>query len=588
MPVGDDKEKKKESELLEFSTEADRNKDKELHDDDMDFDDFAKTIDERIDLLFRPSDEISEIGSDIGEGDLAAEGKTVSESEAIEVSADKAVATDTPEYGTIKSDLNLEILQKRPAEETKEDKVSADSVTNLLEKVHIAYLDLDWEFSKENVQNLQRSLQELKGVVDLSEEADSLFHIVESILDLFYKDESAVSYGSMSILREALNLLLKVLQKPAGPDEKALLAGITKRFNKLVGISVKGMVEKGEPIAVRKVKEPEKPEKEEVAVEVGKKEVFTSETEVGVARYDTIEDEKPLVAEKLEITEKPVAKEYVAKDIHDVISEIERVHSLLQQISLAIERENKLFAKIINVFSQRPKLKQIADYLVKIEHNYSKYSNQLKALETSIVGSIEALRRLSIEPTIGATEIKRDQPEIADTAEEAPTEVDVAEEIPDEIRELIVVQIHGQNVALPFENVIRVANVASKKIQSILGRGHAKLKDVKPFLRGIKYGVLGRWRAMPSGFLKSIEFPLIDISDLGEEFKGADNIFYEGIVFIGEDKKYGALPVDAIFSTTPEILKEYSPVKNKKGILGIGVSESEKEFKILNVSEILK
>ncbi len=585
MPAGDDREKKKENELLEFSGITGKGKDERLH-DDMDFDDFTKTIDERIDMLFRPSDEIGEVGNGIDEDTYSAKSEAKDGIETVETATVDTVVADTSGYEPVQSGLNLELLQKGPTEkptEEKRDKPPVSNITNLLEKVHIAYLDLDWEFSQKNVQNLQKSLQELKEVVDLSQEADSLFYIVEAILDMFLKDENAVSYASMSILREALNLLLKILQKPAGADEKALLAGITKRFNKLAGIPVR-KEERVKPVTVDEVAKPEKLRKKEISVESVQAEAFPSEVEVRVAEYGVTEVEKPTIVEKTEITE-----EYIVGEVYDVegvVSALEKAHLQLQQIYSAIERENKLFGKIINVFSQRPKLRQIADYLTKIENNYSRYGKRLKTLEAIIAESVDVLKRLSVRSVTDREGIEQERIEEISISEEPSAKV--VEEIPEEIKKLIVVQVHGQNVALPFENVIKVAGVTSKKIQSISNRGYAKLKDVKPFLRGIKHGVLGKWRTMPSGFLKSLEFPLIDISTIVEEFRDSDSVFYEGVVFIGDDEKYGAILVDAVLPTTPEVLKEYFPVKGKKGILGTGVSETGKEFKILNISEILE
>ena len=96
---------------------------------------------------------------------------------------------------------------------------------------------------------------------------------------------------------------------------------------------------------------------------------------------------------------------------------------------------------------------------------------------------------------------------IADAAQ-AGEKIPPAPQISPEVRRenLCLMVFYGKCLALPVSCVLKVARSPDKTCQKILKRGFATLADFKPFLRGIKSGVLGEWTQLDAEKLKSYEF----------------------------------------------------------------------------------
>ncbi len=585
MPANDGKEQKKREDIKDFAVDSDEIL-KSSTDEELDFEDFTKTIDERIDLLFRPSEEVDETEIIEPLRQEEKEKETIETTTSVDIVDQKSSLHEKDETD-LNLGLNLEILQKQRNDKTTDEDEKTSGVTKLLEKVHIAYLDLDWEFSKENVRKLQKALSALKSEMEISPGADKLFHVAKELLRLFLEDDSTVSYASMNLLRESLNMLLKIIQKPPKGDELESIDTIIKRFNRLVAqFEVKPLEE--EPVKMDDVVADVRIHEGEEADKVERIADVQIQQETQTTSVSSLEAEEELELEKLEqMLDKDQTG--VSENISEIISKVERTLSLLQQIRSAVDKENRLFSKIINIFSQRPKLKPVTEYLVRLQKNYIKYAAQLKTIEQDISESLKLLKTSPLPEK--PQDVVEGVEHRAETYSVESTKVndEVGQEIPESFQKLIIVQISGHNVGIPFKNVIRIASVTGKKMRSILGKGVAQLKDVKPFLKSIKFGVYGSWRDVPAKVLKSLKFPIIEIAKLGKEFQAPKEVvFYEGIVFLGDEEAYGALPVDAILSDRPEVLEKYTPGRSDNDIWVEGITETGKKLKILNVQKVLK
>jgi hypothetical protein len=80
--------------------------------------------------------------------------------------------------------------------------------------------------------------------------------------------------------------------------------------------------------------------------------------------------------------------------------------------------------------------------------------------------------------------------------------------------------LDGQTLALSASCVLRVAQSSEKKGLKILNRGYATLADFKPYLRGIKSGVLGEWTKLPGKRLRSYRFELVALDAFNQAEAG--------------------------------------------------------------------
>jgi len=100
---------------------------------------------------------------------------------------------------------------------------------------------------------------------------------------------------------------------------------------------------------------------------------------------------------------------------------------------------------------------------------------------------------------------KAEEP-VAETSETCQKAEPVPQPSPACRENLCLMIFYGKCLALPVSCVLKVARSPGKKCQKILKRGFATLADFKPFLRGIKSGVLGEWANLDAEILKSYRF----------------------------------------------------------------------------------
>jgi hypothetical protein len=190
-------------------------------------------IDSEIDKLFvpsRPRSETSSVASTAANAFSTAP-------KAIDFPAQKGKASDT-----------LEIEIDKAAEKTSAPPMpQADSSANLpstsasgpvyarvpelIEQFNAAYLSLDWDFTKENVEQFIYALEQIQPMAFKSRDSKLVYSILEVILKRLRKRPSAINTKLVQLIRDSQGLLAHMLlmERESGPEEK-------QRIKELVGL----------------------------------------------------------------------------------------------------------------------------------------------------------------------------------------------------------------------------------------------------------------------------------------------------------------------------------------------------------------
>ena len=515
---------------------------------DLDIENLTKAIDERIDLLFRPADEV--------ESTLSVEQKEKEQEKTQEKLEPSSEVLNSVE--AVKAPEAFKDLPESLADQEVRKVEPSNEISLSLEQVHIAYLALDWEFSEENLRKLREALDHLRDCLKPAEEVEDIYNILDTLLDLFAQDENNVSYTSMAILRDSLNLLSKIAQRKAGADERLALTQLKRRFDRyrsqlsLKASSVSRDVDEGGELSGG---ESEKLEGELEAAE---------EAESGIVHKVEAAGREEKIEEATEYIRTDRSSETRA-ELEEIFNRLNHLASLITQVQSSLERENKVLNKIRKVFEQRSKLKSVADYLLRIENNYVKYADQLKNLEKDLLVTLSELQKM--------VELKKVEP----VSEKIGTEESIV--IPEDVQRVLVVQVDGKLVGIPFAFVVRFCTVSRKKLVRIVKRGYGTLKDVKPFFRSIYYGVSDRWHRFSARELKNIKFPLL----LRDEFSKTK----DAVVFISDGHRYGLLLADALPEEEPETVMAFRAVEDREHVLGVADTFTGKRVEVLDIGSIL-
>ncbi len=485
--------------------------------DSIDIEEFLKIADARIDHLFRSGEELGFVES--GE-DLAIEGREGIE-ESRHYTPEETPSIDlTPLYG-----------EKAVTSVAKEEKVT---LFDLLEQANVTYLSLDWDFSLENLNKMQECIANIKSHITPTPKVLVIFGILENLLDWFKNHENTVSVVSLTLFKEALQLLTKVLQRDQkiGDTEEVLIAQLSKRFSILqrqYNLQAK--------IFVPYKTMPEKP-REEREVQVVKREVETP----------AIEEVSPISVSLESFDELKVS---------------------IKNLVANIKNENVKFGKVIDTIEKRPKLKPLADGLKIVLSKYQRYSKDLEIIEKEIerVWSKELQVHTSrLEERLREEFLKPVPPPPPPPAEEIiPSTL---EDVAGKIGDVYVFLCHGRYFALPSDYVVRIEDVSSHKASKIITKGQATIKDLNPFWRGVKYKVLGNWKSLKEGELKALTFKYLDVKRIFN-LPGPKSGQYGGVAILASDREHSiVLFADSMVSNSPLKISGFNNRPDSKYVLG--------------------
>ncbi|MCX7823485.1 MAG: hypothetical protein N2260_08600 [Syntrophobacterales bacterium] len=480
---------------------------------DISVEELTRGIEERIDELFRPEADIS---FDFGQ---SRDGASII-SEIIDSGEEKSISLET---------------KKEP------------TLSELLEQIMVNYLSLDWEFSQENLEAMKASILAVEAKISPTEETRHLFEILKKLLNWFLSYEQTVSMISLTLFKETLQFLNKILQKDQKVDEKdrEIVEQLEKRFNILR--------------TQYEVKEPD------------------------------LEPPSPK-AKVAELVETPD----VTKPKAPSISSIEDVEKEIRNLKMDLERANLRLRKVISILDARPKLKPVADRLMKIVNHYEGYLDRMGSIETF-------LAFYSKEPHRAISTIEKELVTPLEITEKvssqyAPEEVvsEAIEPTPKEsgspLESLVVQEVYlflsqGKYFAIPFDQLIKYDNISSEKAHTLSSKGYGTLKDIKPFFKSIKHGVHGFWRNKSSRELKKMVFEYVDIKKKLNlpQIKGE----YGGmVIFASNGIKNVVFIVDSIISDAPFSIINLRPSDSPKA-LGIADLNKYRNIEIINIEALV-
>ena len=108
-------------------------------------------------------------------------------------------------------------------------------LSKLIEMFNAAYLSLDWELSRENIQKFLAALLQLEPFAARSADAGSVLRILEVILKRLADKPHAINSKLVRLIRDSQGLLAHMLlvEGETGPDEKQRLKDLIERFQDL-------------------------------------------------------------------------------------------------------------------------------------------------------------------------------------------------------------------------------------------------------------------------------------------------------------------------------------------------------------------
>ncbi|MDR3554711.1 MAG: hypothetical protein P4L55_08145, partial [Syntrophobacteraceae bacterium] len=132
----------------------------------------------------------------------------------------------------------LEIAMESEIDKPFAPSPDSDSFSELpahIEQFNAAYLSLDWDFSRENLQKFIEALEQLEPMVSKSPDAKSVFKILEVILKRLLKRPNAINTKLVQLIRDSQGLLAHMLLREgeSGPDEKQRLKALVAMFQNL-------------------------------------------------------------------------------------------------------------------------------------------------------------------------------------------------------------------------------------------------------------------------------------------------------------------------------------------------------------------
>jgi hypothetical protein len=126
-------------------------------------------------------------------------------------------------------------IESKPPPLEDAQKYQMHELSGLIEAFNAAYLSLDWEFSRENIEKFIDALDRLEPFAARSTEARAVLRILDVILKRLRERPHAVNSLLVQLIRDSQGLLAHVLliEGNTGPHEKQRLKDLIERFQEL-------------------------------------------------------------------------------------------------------------------------------------------------------------------------------------------------------------------------------------------------------------------------------------------------------------------------------------------------------------------
>ncbi|MGC9196429.1 MAG: hypothetical protein ACP5IL_13390 [Syntrophobacteraceae bacterium] len=193
-------------------------------------------IEAEIDKLFVPSRSRSELSSVLSTGADTFSGAPTGidfapqkdkPSDIIEIEIDKVAGKTSPPAPQADSSADLPSTSAP-------NPVNA-RVPELIEQFNAAYLSLDWDFTKENIDQFIYALVQIQPMASKSRDSKLVYSILEVILKRLQKRPNAINTKLVQLIRDSQGLLAHMLlmERESGPEEKQRLKDLVGLFEDL-------------------------------------------------------------------------------------------------------------------------------------------------------------------------------------------------------------------------------------------------------------------------------------------------------------------------------------------------------------------
>ncbi|MEM5789003.1 MAG: hypothetical protein AAGU11_16950, partial [Syntrophobacteraceae bacterium] len=561
----------------------------------LDFEALGLEIDKEIDNLFVPAEEkrrasdpvqataeapsdkpvAGTSGSSPGQDDLQAEIDKQIDKLFQPASSRQSSASSTNEQPAFETGPSPEPVESEPltppaSAPGRTHYISRSELPRYVEMLNAAYLSLDWEFSRENIQKLQSALADLEPYANSVPGSISIFKILRAILPRLGDKPESVNSRVVTLIRESQGLLahMFLMEGPPGPAEKERLNALVSRFRQMkeralaaraaraarvgtqktnvseagpnrepapsvAGSSRKGLDEAGKqhisPIGSAHKAQQIPPQAEAKPRVVEDTEVPRAglTTEVQPA-MDNTEGEYPgasvVTREFVEEVSQPRSRPASAAEEESPVPEpsagrmpdrwsllelkdwMESSGHLLVQAIDGIDSEIERIRQLEAAFAKNPALAPIMLRLTEIRTGMERKVDSLRDQEGGWLNRIAWVESLQ---RISA--LYREEPEKGLERSTPPPVTSCPELDRKETRreDIYLFNFRGRSYGLPASNLVKHCQVSRKQMKLILKQGFCTLADVKPFFRGVRTGVVGQWSDMPAKALKSLRFDLV-------------------------------------------------------------------------------
>ncbi|MGO9018652.1 MAG: hypothetical protein ACLQVJ_09920 [Syntrophobacteraceae bacterium] len=357
--------------------------------------------------------------------------------------------------------LRAKYVEAPPDDTFDSHKYHLHELSRLIETFNAAYLSLDWELSRENIEKFIAAINQLEPFASRSSDAMSVLRIMDVILKRLVDRPHAVNSKLVRLIRDSQGLLahLLLMEGETGPQEKQRLRDIIQRFQDL----------RRRALAVKA--EARRPKVEEILPEAI----------------------PPSASDKLqppcEVLPTPILSTTPKSPLEEIRNLIDKICRSLSRNLEIIDTELARLRQIEKMLRRTPALVHIAGRLNEIASALLDQADILR--ETR--GAMKAQRPKGSEP-------------VDETAAGCENTDPAHEPAPVRREDLYLIASNGKWFALPACCVLRVARSHGKKGLKILKRGYATLADFTPAFRWVKSGVLGEWTQLPAKELKSYRF----------------------------------------------------------------------------------
>lgn len=370
------------------------------------------------------------------------------------------------------------------AAESVQEESRIEKITKLVESFEIAYLSLDWDFSRGNVTSLAAALDRLEDHCRARHETESLFKILRAVLNHLASRPDGIPAEVNEVMRDAQGLLKRMLLANGniGLDDRQALKALIAQVN---SIKQKGL-SKDEP-------------RTEPSLGSLEARDTVPRPSSGISAIDS-DDHYRL--ERL--IERIDGSRFQINTIH---AQLDEEIGRLKKIEEICERKPALAPLASRIGAIHLNVQQQVNALLEHELEWRKNSDWLRELVARYASRPAAVDPADGQPSSVPPMDAREAgiPETVEKEDKEPrrgTEK-ASETFTDHV---CVFSLSGQSFAVPTSSVVKVEPLTPKKYRKILDKGFATLKDFKPLFKSLKHGLLSAWQGLPPGVLKSYQF----------------------------------------------------------------------------------